>query len=324
MLAVSSMSLDYTLTNTLTSIYESELIPVAAGGDYDSLGNYVPGTGGYVMSRYEKGKQPVTRVRADLQVELGRKGKVLLDRAVSARTGIEIEGESSTDDLKRIALLYPEHLLKSDEIVFGKVTATEELVLRRGRALTATLNARGSRLLDNRCIGRREKKTTAELEARLLTSGFRQMRIGITGRLTASRSEVATASGSVEPARDSWSTRVELERNILPTIRSRVRLELLDEERTEPASAFMQLSASPGVTVFGGALRCDAGCSLRRIVRSEYTSATLYPMRDSFTWNSRVNLRHGRYTSLSLEYTGSKTAGIETIHNVKASLSATF
>jgi hypothetical protein len=323
-LAVSSMSLDYRLTNRLTSVYESQLIPVASGGDYDSVGNYVPGTGGYVMSRYEKGKQPVTRVKADLQVELGRKGKVLLDRAVSARTGIEIEGESSTDDLKRIALLYPDHLLKSDEMVLGRMTASEELVVRHGRALTATLNARGSRLLDNSCIGRRELRTTTELQARLLTSSLSKMRIGVSGRLTKSRSEIVMASGSAEPARDSWSANLDVERNILPTVRSRVRVELLDEERTEPASAFTQLSASPGITVFGGALRCDAGCSLRRIVRSEYTSATLYPMRDSFTWNSRVNLRHGRYTSLSLEYTGSKTDGIQTIHNVKASLSATF
>jgi hypothetical protein len=277
-----------------------------------------------VMSRYETGKEPVTKVKADLQVELGRKGKVLLDRAVSARTGVEIEGESSTEDIERIALLSPGHLLGSDEMVFGRMTASEELVLRRGKALTVTLNARGSRLLDNRCIGRRESKTTTEYQARLLTSRFREIRIGITGRLMSSRSSIDMASGSVEPARDTWSTDVNLERNIVPAVRSHVTVELLNEERTEPASAFTQVNTSPGVTVFSGALRCDAGCSFKRIIRSEYSSATLYPMQDSFTWNSRVNLRHGRYTSLSFEYTGRKAEGIPTIHNVKASLSATF
>ncbi|MFH1312833.1 MAG: hypothetical protein ABIJ00_06355 [Candidatus Eisenbacteria bacterium] len=323
-LAVSSMSIDYRLSNALTTVYDAELVQVSGGGDYDSLGNYVPGAGGYVMSRSEKGKEPVTRVKADLVLELGRRGKVLLDRAVSARTGIDIEGESSTQELERIAFLYPAHLLRSDEMVFGRMTVSEELVFRRGKGLTLTLNAKGSRFRDNRCIERKESKTTTELQTRLLSSAFKKMRVTLAGRLTATRSTIDMTSGSVEPTRDTWSTNLSLDRNIVSAVRSQVRLELLNEERSEPTSAFMQVNASPGITVFSGALRCDAGCSLRRVIRSEYSSATLYPVRDSFTWNSRVNLRHGRYTSVSFEYTGRKTSGIPTIHNVKASLSATF
>jgi hypothetical protein len=323
-LAISSMSIDYRLSNALTTVYDAELIQVSGGGDYDSLGNYVPGEGGYVMSRSEKGKEPVTRVKADLVLELGRKGKVLLDRAVSARTGIDIEGESSTRELERIAFLYPGHLLRSDEMVFGRMTVSEELVFRRGKGLTLTLNAKGSRFLDNRCIERKESRTITEFQGRLLSSSFKKMRIGLAGRLMTTRSAIDMASGSVEPTRDTWSTNLNLERNIVSAVRSHLRLELLNEERTEPVSAFMQVNASPGITVFSGALRCDAGCSLKRVVRSEYSSATLYPLRDSFNWNSRVNLRHGRYTSVSFEYTGRRTSGIPTVHNVKASLSATF
>ena len=55
LLALSSMALDYRISNALTTVYGTRLVKVDYGGDYDSLGNYLPGAGGYALSRYEKG-----------------------------------------------------------------------------------------------------------------------------------------------------------------------------------------------------------------------------------------------------------------------------
>jgi hypothetical protein len=101
-------------------------------------------------------------------------------------------------------------------------------------------------------------------------------------------------------------------------------LELVDESRRDPASSFTEAAIGPAITALIGPLRCDAGCNVKRILSSEWTRTVLLPRRDSFDWNSRINLRHGRYTSLSLEYTGRRTEGFSAVHNMRASLSATF
>jgi hypothetical protein len=323
-LAISSFSVDYRLSNTLTKLYEAELVRVEGVGDYDSLGNYVPGAGEYAVSRREKGNEPVTRVTADFVIAVGRKGRVLLDRSLSSRTGLEIEGESSTHDVKRIALLRPGYMLNDPEMMFGRMNMTQEFVYRRSKRLTVSVNARGSRMLDNRCLGRAEKKSMLELQTKILSNRAGGMVIGLEGRAGVNRSSVEMTSGATRPSRDTWSARLSLQRNITSKIRGQVRMELLNEDRTDPTSSFMQADLSPGFTAFAGALRCDAGCSIKRILRSDYPVSVLLPRRDSFNWHSRLNMRYGRYTSASFEYTGRKATGIPTIHNLRASLSATF
>lgn len=75
---------------------------------------------------------------------------------------------------------------------------------------------------------------------------------------------------------------------------------------------------------FVGALRCDAGLVLKRLVGSDNASVRETNLRNSVDWTSRLNLRRGRHTSFSLEYLGRKARAARTIHNLRASLSATF
>jgi hypothetical protein len=323
-LVINSMTLEYRLANALTSVYGTKLIKVGTGSDYDSLGNYCPGSGQYQLSRYEKHKQPVSTVKANLALEIGRKGKVLIQRRLSSRTDIDIQGESSADRLERIALLSPSYILNDAGMALGRLDFTEELVLRQGRGLTLSLRAKGGKTIDNRCDERRERSTSKELLARLLSNGFRRTTMGLEGRISRTETSVHMGSTRASPKRRTWSTKLSVERNISTMLRTLLRLELLNQDRTEPASRFLQASLAPGFTLFVGALRCDGGLNLRRIIRSETSGAVPSPWRDSVDWNSRAHLRHGRYTSLSLEYTGRKAHGTPTVHNVKAALSATF
>jgi hypothetical protein len=323
-LAINSLAVDYRLANTLTSLYEADFVKVDGVGDYDSLGNYVPGAGTHVLSRREKGKEPVTRVKANFSLELGGKGKIVPDRSLSSRTGFDIEGESVNGRLERVAIPHPGYLLDDPETRFARVDLTEELVFRRSSGYTVTLNARGSRSIDSRCAGRKEERSSGELRARLLSTALRATSVTLEGRLAAERSSIEMQAGVSQPERDTWSGRVNVQRSFMSGVRGRVRFELTDESRRTPAARFVQADVAPGITVLAGAVRWDAGCSIKRMMRSEYSSASIVPRRDSFDWNSRFSLRHGTHTSLSVEYTGRKMKDVRTIHNLRASLSAAF
>ncbi len=320
---ISSMSMDYRLANTLSTLYESKLVKVESG-DYDSLGNYRPDAGGYALSRYETGKQPVTRVKAGMMLELGRKGKVILDGSISSRTVIDIEGETSGGPIERVALLQSGYLLNSPDAVYGRVDVRQEVVVRRSRALTISMSVRGSRLLDGRCLGRREQKNSLEFYGRVLSSGFKGMSIRLEGKASTTESEWRTETGRVGPTRRTWLAKLNLEKSIRTGLDCRMKMELCDEVRTEPRSQTLETGFGPGITLFAGPLRCDAGMGIRRILRTEAEVAAVTPRRDSINWNSRINTRHGRHTSLSVEYSGHKYQGLSAVHNVRASLSAAF
>jgi hypothetical protein len=322
--AVSSLAIDYSLANTLTSVFEADLVRIDGVGDYDSLGNHVPGAGTHVISRHERGKEPVTRVKAGLGLELGRKGKILPDRSLSSRTGLDVEGESVSGSLERVAFAHPGYLLNDPETRFARVGLTEELVYRRPGGFTVTLNAKGSRTVDGRCTGRKERRSVADLRARFLSTALRGTSLSLEGRFTANRSSTEMQTTTSETERDTWSGRISMERTVSPAVRGRMRLEMLSEERRGPAASFVQADLSPGVTVLVSGVRWDAGCSLKRVLRSEYSTAVLLPRRDSFDWNSRLGLRYGTHTSLSVEYTGRRMRDVRTIHNLRVSLSAAF
>jgi hypothetical protein len=324
LLAVSSLSLDYRLANTLTTVYGAKLVEAAYGGDYDSLGNYVPGSGGYVLSRYEMGKEPVTKVRANVAVELGRKGKIILDRSLSARTGIDVEGESSADRVEQVALLKPAYLFSGPDMRFGRFNVVQEIVYRSSQTLTMSVTARGLHTVDARCADRSESRTTGELLAKVLSSGFRGMSIGLEGRVADTRSVIEMAAGNISPDQRSWSARFNVQRNIRSNLRGKIGLEFLGQDRTQPTSSSLEAKLSPSFTFFAGPLRWDGGLGLRRIVRSASSVPVMSPRRDSVDWDSRLNMRQGKYTSLSLQYSGHKARGLDTVHNLRASLTATF
>jgi hypothetical protein len=321
--AISTLSMDYRLSNTLSTVYAMKLVRVESG-DYDSLGNYLPGVGGHALSRYETGKRPVTQVKAGLVLELGRKGKVILDRSVSSRTVVDIEGESSGGQVERAALLESGYLLNGPGAVFGRVDLRQEVVMRRNRALTVAMSARGSRLLDARTSGRREQMKTLEVSMRVSSSGFKGVSTRLETRRVASESEWDTGTGLVRPTRTTWGAVLDLKKNVGTGLEGRMKLEMTDEDRTEPGSETLEARVAPGLTFFAGPVRCDANMGMKRVLRSHVETAAALPKRDSVDWNSRINTRHGKYTSLSVEYSGHRYKGFPAVHNFRASLSAAF
>jgi hypothetical protein len=324
LMALSRVSVDYRLANTLSPVYGFKLVRSDFGGDYDSLGLYTPGTGDYVLSRFENGTEPVTSVRTNLVVELGRKGKVLPGRSLSARTGIDIEGETSSAMIEKVALLSPSHVIDGPDVRRGRINLVQEILFRASRALSVSLTARGYRTLDSRSADRSERRTNGEVSAKLMSSGLKGMTLGLEGRVASTRSRVQMSAGEIRPSQNLWMARLNAERNIRSNLRSKIRLELLSQNETEPERATLETRVSPGFTFFAGPIRWDASLGLRKILRSTSAVALSIPPRDSMDWDSRVNMRQGRYTSLSLQYSGRKLEGLPPVHNLRASLTATF
>lgn len=323
-LGMSSLALAYGLANTLTSVYSTELVRVGSGGDYDSLGNYLPGSGDHELARRETGKQPVTRMKANLAVETGVKGKILLDRSISTRSGFEVEGESSRDNVGYLALPNPAFVLKPSEVVYGRVQVSEEVVLNRAKGVTVSVGGKAARVLDARCPDRNEKESTAQVTAKAVTTSLRLVTVSVEARLAAGSKRVETPSSAITPSSSRRSLTVGIERMFANTLRSRVTASVENDRKTEPFSQMTGIVLSPGFTAFLGPFRWDGGMGIRRLVRSVQASDFDKRSRNSVDWNSRVNLRQGRYTSLTCDYVGRKSQGLPAIHNVKASLSATF
>ncbi|MFH1220123.1 MAG: hypothetical protein V1694_06680 [Candidatus Eisenbacteria bacterium] len=323
-LVLSSVALDYGLASTLTSVYSSKLVKVGAGGDYDSLGNYLPGSGGYEITRYETGRQPVTRMKANFVVEAGLKGKIMLEKALSLRSTLELEGESSKDNIGHLALPNPAFVTRADQVVFGRANLNEELVLNRFRGVTVAMVARATKTTDRRCSERTEQDLTTQFQTRVSSTSLNRLNVALEGRLGRVEKSIETSSSKIQPSSRTWSVSAGFERFVANSFRGRFMLEILGDRRSEPRSSLTQGSISPGFTLFLGPLRCDTGLNVRRLLRSRSLSPYELRSRDLLDWNSRINLRQGRYTSLALEYVGRRTRGLDTVHNVKASLSATF
>jgi hypothetical protein len=321
--AISSLALDYGLANILTSTYTSELLRVGPGGDYDSLGNYMPGEGYYELARRESGKQPVTRMKAALTVETGLKGKILQDKAISSRTAVEIEGESDAGSVSRLALPDPFYVLAGGDVVFGKAGVNQEVVSRAG-GVTVSLSGKASRSVDSRCLDRVERNSDALASARASASSFRSTSLSVEGRVASRTRSVETGGARITPGTSTWALAANLERAITTSFRGRLGAELANDRVSQPVSSYRQGTVSGGCTAFLGALRCDAGLVLKRLVASDNASLRETNLRNSLDWSSRLNLRRGRYTSFSLEYLGRKSRAARAIQNLRASLSATF
>jgi hypothetical protein len=209
-------------------------------------------------------------------------------------------------------------------VILGRANLDEELVVNRLRGITFALTAGLSRSLDARCPGRWERDVKARLEARVATSSLRKTTASAAWRFTSAGRSVRAGDAVIDPSSRIWVASTNLERVVSKTLRARMGLDVSSEDRSQPASGIVQGGISPGITVFWGGLRCDSGVNVRRLISSRAASHVLVLARDSVDWNSRINLRQGRYTSLAVEYVGRKTRGVPTLHNLRASLSATF
>lgn len=320
---LSALTVDYGLSNTLTTIYESELIEVGSGGDCDSLGNYVE-NGGYTISRREAGRAPVTRLRSRLQLETGKSGKILHARRFTTRTEIAVEGESVDEDFRRAAFPLYGDIMYSPSMMLGRITASEQIVLNRIGKNTISADLRGTRGQDRRCEDRAERFAQDLINVRLVSNSFDRVTLSLSGELRSSRRSIGTGSQAVERNIKGRSVRMDLERPLWRSLRALLGVELAKEESTVPAYDITEADFSPGLTLFAGSLRCDARVNVRRILSGETPLASGYSKRNSLDWSTRMSFNHTRYTSLSLEYTGRRLEQSPAIHNVRASVNATF
>ncbi|MGD9142049.1 MAG: hypothetical protein PVJ42_10965 [bacterium] len=320
---LSALTLDYGLATTLTTLYETELIKVETGGDYDSLGNYVE-DGGYTVSRREAGRTPVTRLRSRLLMETGRSGKILHKRRFTTRTEIAVEGESVDASLRRAALPGLGELMHGETVMFGRVTASEQIVLNRVGNNTISANLRGTRGQDRRCEDRLETIAQDQVQVRLMSNAFKRFTLAVEGELRSSRRSLGTGPRAVDRDISARSVRMDIERPLMQSLRALLSVRVQKEISTAPVYDVTQADLSPGLTLYAGSLRCDARANVRRILGGESTSAAGYARQNSIDWNARFSYNHTRFTSISVEYTGTRLEHSPAIHNLRASVNATF
>jgi hypothetical protein len=135
---------------------------------------------------------------------------------------------------------------------------------------------------------------------------------------------VETPASAISPSSTVRALGLGLERAFGGSLRARIAASVENDRRQAPFSEVTRAGLSPGVTAFLGPVRWDAGIAIKRLIRADEASDFEVRSGNLTDWHSRVNLRHGRYTSLSCEYVGRKPQGLSTVHNLKASLSATF
>lgn len=320
---LSALTFDYSLSTTLTTLYETELIEVETGGDYDSLGNYVE-DGDYTISRREAGRTPVTRLKSRLLMETGRSGKILHKRRLTTRTEIAVEGESVDGSLRRAALPGIGELMHGETVMFGRVTASEQIVLNRVGDNTISANLRGTRGQDRRCEDRLETIAQDRVQLRIISNAFDRLTLAVEGEFRSNRRSLGTGPQAVNRDITARSVRVNIERPIRHSLRALLSVRVQKEVSTAPVYDITQADLSPGLTLYAGSLRCDARANLRRVLSGEYTSAAGYARQNSIDWNARLSYNHTRFTSLSIEYTGTRLENSPAIHNLRASVSATF
>jgi len=320
---LSALTFDYGLATTLTTLYETELIKVGAGGDYDSLGNYVE-NGDYTVSRREAGRAPVTRLRSRLLMETGRSGKILHRRRFTTRTEVAVEGESIDESLRRAALPGYGDILYGESMMLGRVTASEQIVLNRVGKNTISANLRGTRGQDRRCGGRIERIAQDQVQLRLISNAFDRLTLAVEGELRSNRRSMGTGALAVDRDLNARSVRMDVERPFWQNLRALFSVQVLKETSTVPVYDITEADFSPGLTLYSGSLRLDARANLRRILSGETSSAAGYSRQNSLDWNTRLSFNHTRFTSLSVEYTGTQLEHSPAIHTLRASVNATF
>jgi hypothetical protein len=320
---VSTLSFDYGLASTLTTLYESELVRVGSGGDYDSLGNYVE-NGDYTLSRREAGKAPVTRMRSRLVLETGKSGKILHKRRLTTRAEIAVDGESTDGRLSRSAFPGYGEIMYGENMMQGRVSASGQIVLNRIGDNTISADFRGARGQDRRCADRVETTAQEQVQVRVISNAVGRMTVSLEGRLSSNRRSIGTGPQAVLRNLAARSVRLDLERPFLRNLRALLGLEIGREKSTVPDYEITQADFSPGLRMFAGDLRFDARMNVRRIINGESVLSAGYMKRNFIDWSTRVSFNHTRYTSLSLEYTGRQFEGSPAIHNMRASVNATF
>jgi hypothetical protein len=320
---LSALTFDYGLATTLTTLYEAELVKVGAGGDYDSLGNYVE-NGDYTISRREAGRAPVTRLRSRLLMETGRSGKILHKRRFTTRTELLVEGESVDESLRRAALPGYGDIVDGENMMLGRVTASEQIVLNRVGKNTISANIRGTRGQDRRCGERVERISQDQVQLRVISNEFERVTLAVEGEIRSNRRSIGTGALAVDRDISARSVKMEVERPFFNNLRALFLVQVLKETSTVPVYDITEADLSPGLTLYAGSLRWDARVNLRRILSGETSSVAGYSRQNSLDWNTRLSFNHTRFTSLSVEYTGTRLEHSPAIHNLRASVNATF
>ncbi len=317
---LSEGEIGYSLTRRLSSRFESELVRTTGVGDYDSLGNYLPGVGGFCLSYKEVGKQPVAHAALAGNFVLGQKGKLLPKRNLVARSSFEIEAEIDASEFAEAALIYG---------AFGKNAAysssdfRQDLTYRGTNGFSLRLDGSFSRLNDGRCIDRSQIRNRIELggqvrypSSKSTTIVFELRNQTLSRRMTSSDLNSSSNQRTV-------TANFGVEFNPSSVFQTSINTELCRSEMDSPAMESITARVRPTMAVQSHGIRFTSSLSIRRVIESDGKAVPSFG-RNSFELNSRADIRRSQAFWISLEYNLVKMSGIQAIQTMRSSFNASF
>ncbi len=317
---LSNLSVDYNLSHRFTSVYSWELVKLNGVGDYDSLGNYIPGGGTYGMIRKEAGSEAVNFTSMDIDFDLGRRAGPVRDGQISAAMRLRLASESRSDNLMDYAVPFAG---PNDDLMSAKADIRQELVYRRRNGFAFRISGRFLSDVDQRCLDRKDSRNRFEIASKLMTTGPLHIGLHLEGRIT--RAQAISEIGSIRSTsrKHQWMAGLGLQRSIGSHLRGVLDVEISSDRFENPGTSMLVGLLKPGLTLQSQGLRWDNSVRLQRVLKS-HDQALGYPRRDSLQLVSRLNLRRGSHITLSFEYSGIKVKGSRPIHNMRSSLTASF
>lgn len=317
---LSEAAIDYSLTRRLSSLLESKPVRMDGVGDYDSLGNFVPGAGDYTLTYKEVGKLPVTHATLSSNLVWGEKGKVLPKSTVVARSGLRVETEIDRDGFAEAALIYGAFGKKA---IYSSFEFSQDLAYRKSNGSLVRLDGTFSRLWDSRYIDMSQVKRVVEIGAQIRFPASKATTLTFEVRNQTIARSVVSCDPKSSSHQCSNTAKAGVEYNPLSGLQASLATEICKTEMDSPLSKSLTARLGPRLIVQTNGIRITNSMTLRKPLMTTNTISRMLT-RQSFELSSRADIRRSQRFWVSIEYNLVKISGMESLQTMRSSFNASF
>ncbi|MGQ9811546.1 MAG: hypothetical protein ACUVQ7_09415, partial [bacterium] len=317
---LSEAKLDYSLTRRLSSLFQSELVKTTGVGDYDSLGNHIPGGGNFSLGYKEVGKRPVAYAALAGNLNFGRKGRLLPKSSITGRSSFRIESEIDASGYSEAVLMYGAF---SKNALYSLSEFCQDLAYRRSNGFSLRFDGSFSRLWDGRCIDRDQLRTRVELGGQIRWPSSDAAAIVFELRNQVTKRKMISGDLTSSSNQKNMMARLGIEYNPDAIFQASINSELCHSEIDSPTTGSLTARFRPTMVIQSNGIRLTNSFSVRRLINASHPASPIFG-RDSFELNTRADIRRSQTFWISIEYSLVKMSGIESIQTMRSSFNASF
>ncbi|HEC83272.1 MAG TPA: hypothetical protein ENI46_02150, partial [Firmicutes bacterium] len=221
---LSTLAIDYSLSRRLTAIYGWELVRLDGVGDYDSLGNYVPGGGNYGIVNKEMGNEAVNFASLGIDVDLGTRASLIPSGQVSGNLRLRLDAENRSDRFSSYAI----PLGNGDDVALATADLRQEIVYRKPSGLSLRLSGHYRSEVDSRYVDRDHARNRLEVGSKVMGRGPVGLSFWLEGRV--GKVEATSRVGLVRSRvlKRDWMMGIGLQRSLGGMLRANVNARLFN------------------------------------------------------------------------------------------------